>query len=58
MIKALKSFATFVGTLTIFGTLVIIGLFIYDAVTAKPIGRSVPDEEDDDCTDYIDLDLD
>lgn len=59
MIKALKSFATAVGTLTIFGTLVVIGLLIYDTITKKPIGGTVPEDEDDEyCPDFIDLDLD
>lgn len=56
MIRALKSLATFVGTITIFGILVITGLCIYDSVTKKPIGGTSTEDEDD-CPYYIDPDF-
>ena len=58
MLKVWKTLTNIVGTVTTIGSLLIIAALIYDNLTKKPIGGSSHYEDEDDCSDFVDLDFD
>lgn len=58
MLKVWKTLTTAVGTVTTIGFLLIIVALIYDNLTKKPIGGPSHYEDEDDCSDFADLDFD